>query len=56
MQAILELYPNQKVIMSSGHTDSKRIQAAMDLGADCLPKPYKGCELAEALQKRLERD
>jgi two-component system cell cycle sensor histidine kinase/response regulator CckA len=52
-QAILELYPKQKVIMSSGHTDSKRIQAAMALGADCLPKPFQRYDLAAALQKTL---
>ncbi len=53
-QAIRELYPNQNVIISSGYTDSKRIQAAMNLGAACLPKPYQRCDLAEALRKMLD--
>ena len=52
-RAIRKLYPNQKVIISSGHAESKRIRAAMDLGAGCLPKPYQRCDLAEALRTTL---
>jgi len=55
-QAILELYPAQKVIISSGHAESGRITAALKLGADSLPKPYNRDDLAKALRKRLDRD
>ena len=55
-QAILELYPAQKVIISSGHAGSGRITAALKLGADSLPKPYNRDDMAKALRKRLDRD
>jgi CheY-like chemotaxis protein len=55
-QAILELYPSQKVIISSGYADSERIVTARKLGADSLPKPYNRDDLAKALRKRLDRD
>jgi CheY-like chemotaxis protein len=54
-EAILKLYPNQKVIIASGHAEDGRARAAGGLGADWLAKPYHRDDLAWAVRKRLNR-
>jgi two-component system, cell cycle sensor histidine kinase and response regulator CckA len=53
-KAILKLYPNQKVIIASGHSEDGRAKDAVDLGAHWLAKPYQRDGIAGAVRKRLE--
>ncbi len=55
-KAILELYPGQKALISSGFDHGRRIRTAKELGADSLAKPYPRDLLAEAVRHRLDRD
>lgn len=55
-EAILKLYPNQKVIIASGHSEDGRGRAAVDLGAYWLAKPYQRDDLARMVRKGLDRD
>lgn len=55
-EAILKLYPNQKVLVVSGHAENRRAGAARDLGAAWLSKPYKTGDLIRAVRKVLDAD
>jgi two-component system cell cycle sensor histidine kinase/response regulator CckA len=51
---ILKMYPEQKVIIVSGHAENERAQLAKDLGADWFAKPYDVADLASALRMKLD--
>ncbi len=52
---ILEISPGQKVIISSGFSETKRLRAAMELGAlGFLKKPYSMETLGVTVHKALE--
>ena len=53
LREILELYPEQKVIIASGHSEDSRAKKAAELGADWLAKPYAHSDLAHAVQRKL---
>jgi two-component system cell cycle sensor histidine kinase/response regulator CckA len=52
---ILAKCPGQKVIIASGYAPTKRSQAAVDLGAVWLAKPYDNSELAAAVRSKLDK-
>jgi CheY-like chemotaxis protein len=54
LTAILKMYPEQKVIIVSGHAENERAQLAKDLGADWFAKPYDVADLASALRMKLD--
>jgi signal transduction histidine kinase/ActR/RegA family two-component response regulator len=56
LYAMRHLFPDQKVIMASGHSEDKRAAAAGDLGASWLAKPYEIGKLADAVRKRLSHN
>lgn len=49
LKEIQTLFPKQKVLIVSGHTEDDRSMAAMALGAKWLSKPYSLNELARAV-------
>ena len=51
---IVKLYPTQNTIIVSGHAEDDRFQAAQNLGADWLAKPYSTGDLARAVRKKLD--
>ena len=53
-KAMEELYPDVKVIVSSGHAKSERISDAQQMGAGWLEKPYKAQVLALAVREKLD--
>ena len=55
-KAILKLYPNQKVIIASGHSEDGRAKDGVDLGAHWLAKPYEKDDLARIVREGLDRD
>jgi signal transduction histidine kinase/CheY-like chemotaxis protein/HAMP domain-containing protein len=53
---ILAIHPGQRAIITSGFSESKRVQAARKLGADSyVKKPYRITALAKAVKRALER-
>jgi two-component system cell cycle sensor histidine kinase/response regulator CckA len=52
---ILKLYPDQIVMIVSGHAEDARCKAAQELGADWLSKPYDAMTLAKAARQAIER-
>jgi two-component system cell cycle sensor histidine kinase/response regulator CckA len=54
-QAIQKRYPNQKVLIVSGHAHGDHVQRARAMGADWLAKPYARGALVKAVQARLSR-
>ena len=54
LQAILTLYPKQKVIIASGYTEDECATAAKKLGASWLTKPYERADLAKAVRLKLD--
>ena len=55
LEALKELFPEQRVLIASGYTGESRAKAAQELGADWLAKPYEMHELATAVRKQLSR-
>ncbi len=53
LEKILELYPDQKVIIVSGHAPDRRGEAATALGAGWVSKPYTFSTLDTAIRERL---
>ncbi len=51
LRAITALYPEQKVLIVSGHAENARIAEALQLGAELLRKPYNMNDLAEAVAR-----
>ncbi len=56
LRAITELYPEQKVLIVSGHAENDRIAAALTIGAQWLHKPYSINDLASTVAKMLQRE
>ncbi len=54
MKTIKAIYPDQKIIISSGYAPTKRIQTALHMGAGWLPKPYQITDLAKALRAQID--
>jgi len=54
LRAIRELYPQQKVLIASGHAEDDRSSAALDLGAKWLGKPYGLNEMSNAVAELLK--
>jgi CheY-like chemotaxis protein len=55
-QAILQINPHQKAIITSGFTITDRIKSAMQLGVgQCLLKPCEHDDLARAVRKELDK-
>ena len=54
-EEIRKLYPEQKVLICSGYTETERVKIAQRLGADWLPKPYQKDDLVRAVRRRLDR-
>lgn len=54
LKEIMTLYPEQKVLIASGHAEDGRSIAAMDLGARWLAKPYSLSNLAKAVAELLQ--
>jgi signal transduction histidine kinase/ActR/RegA family two-component response regulator len=54
LEAILSMYPEQRVIMVSGHSPERRGEAAMALGADWVSKPFTFARLHSAVRDRLD--
>ena len=52
-EKIQEFYPDQKVIIASGHAEDGRAKAAQNLGAAWLAKPYERAELTRAVRGQL---
>jgi CheY-like chemotaxis protein len=53
-QEILKVSPHQKAIITSGFSETKRVQRALALGADAyLKKPYTLTEVGQALRRAL---
>jgi signal transduction histidine kinase/ActR/RegA family two-component response regulator len=55
-RAILKNYPEQKVIIASGHAESGRAQVAVELGAGWLAKPYGVHALNRAVRQKLDEE
>lgn len=53
-EALLEKNPGQRVIIASGYAPTKRGQAAVNLGAVWLSKPYSNIELASTVRNKLD--
>jgi PAS domain S-box-containing protein len=53
-EAILKLYPDQKVIVVSGYANDARAEAAQKLGANWLGKPFARDDLAKAVRNCLD--
>jgi two-component system cell cycle sensor histidine kinase/response regulator CckA len=49
LKAIRQLYPDQKVLIASGHATDDRSSAALAMGARWLSKPYSLNQLQEAI-------
>jgi signal transduction histidine kinase/ActR/RegA family two-component response regulator len=54
LEAILSMYPEQKVIMVSGHSPERRGEAAMALGANWITKPFTFARLHAAIRERMD--
>lgn len=54
LQAIRALLSEQKIVVISGHAESARADAARELGADWLPKPYQLRDLATTVREKLD--
>lgn len=55
-EKILQLHPGQKAIISSGYSESKRVQKMQELGAGgFVQKPYSMEDLARAVRRELDR-
>ncbi len=54
-QAILELYPHQKVVIASGHAENERADEAKRLGAAWVAKPYELHDLATIVATKLNQ-
>ncbi|MGB3211137.1 MAG: CHASE2 domain-containing protein [Desulforhopalus sp.] len=55
-QEIMQLYPHQKAIITSGFSESERVRKLLQLGAgDYVPKPYTMEKLGMAVRKELNR-
>ncbi|MEO8181826.1 MAG: ATP-binding protein [Deltaproteobacteria bacterium] len=52
---ILERFPQQKAILSSGHAAPEAGSASTPPGLDWLPKPYTAAALGDAVGRALER-
>jgi PAS domain S-box-containing protein len=53
---ILKLYPNQKAIIVSGFSETKRVKEAQNLGAGpYVPKPYSMENIAKAVREELDK-
>ena len=53
---ILEIHPQQKAIIVSGFSETRRVKAAQALGAgDYLKKPYVIEKLGRAVRKELNK-
>lgn len=53
-ESILKLYPDQKVIIVSGYSDSEEIRRTLTMGAkNFVRKPYTLKELGQAIKKGL---
>ncbi len=53
LRAIRAIYPDQKVLIASGHAEDDRSAAALALGAEWLAKPYKLNCLSKAVADML---
>jgi CheY-like chemotaxis protein len=54
LTAVRKIRPDQKVIVASGFAPTGRIQAAIDMGAGWLAKPYDMHNLSAALREQLD--
>ena len=52
-KAIRECYPDQKLMIASGHAAENQTAESQGLGLHWLPKPYSLSDLAEALKSQL---
>ena len=55
-QEMLALYPEQKVLITSGHAEDSRSMAALESGAKWLAKPYSLNNLAKAVAGLLQTE
>jgi CheY-like chemotaxis protein len=53
LDAIRQLFPNQKAILVTGHAPNERVELAITKGLTWLAKPYTADELAQVVQKAL---
>ena len=56
IEQIQRLFPEQKVIVASGHAPSERAGLAVKKGLTWLAKPYGMDTLAETVQRALRHD
>ena len=56
LKEVRELYPEQKVLIASGHAENDRASAALALGAEWLAKPYSVRSIARAIAELCRAD
>ncbi len=54
LNQIRSLYPEQRIMIASGHAENARVTAARDLGAGWLSKPYDVGTLVRAVRASLD--